>query len=276
MSLIVLPGQEPPGVQAAWELVAVVPHGLFDGTNTRPLLVEARRRGRERGRWVLKPISRLTVGESIKELVAYRLAERCGVSVPEFDVIQVNEGAVRHMTEPIRSTLLESLGPNFATRFMPGYSDLLDTLAVPAGFRPMACDIFAFDIGVDNADRRQKNSNLLMGDEQLLAIDHQHAFSWCVPGNHGPDTWDGGILHRVLPGHFLGPVIFRWLSNYSRMREAGQRLDEAAAGELTEGLPEVWLARGGDDYRRRIRHYLDSLFSAWNEMLDQIEGHAAA
>lgn len=276
MSLIIMPGDSPEARSGRWELAAVKPYGLFDGTNTRPLLVDARRGAVERAAWVLKPVSRLTPAESIKELVAYRLATLCGIPVPPFGVVYVAEELARILPEPYRSTLIASLGPNFGTRFMAGYGDLGDTLAVPAALRPQACDIFAFDVGVDNADRRPGNPNLLLGDDAILAIDHQHAFSWCVPGSHGPDQWDAHILHRLKPSHFFGTVVFRWLSSYERLRGAGAALDEQTAARLTEDLPEEWLSRGGETYRDRIREYLQSLFAVWNDMLDSIEGEAAA
>lgn len=276
MSLIIIPGQHDAAPTDRWELLAVTPTDWFNGTNTRPLLVDARAPGGQRDAWVLKPVARLTVGESIKELVGYRMAEMCGIPVPEYGVLNVAEDRVRHLAEPFRGTLLASLGPNFGTRFMRGYSDLLDTLSVPPAWRPLACEIFAFDVGVDNADRRRSNSNLLIGDDQLLAIDHQHTFSWCVPTSTGPDRWTATILHRLVHDHFFGHVVFRWLTNYSRLRDAGKGLNSDAAEKLTGNLPPEWLARGGESYRDRIREYLDSLFSAWTEMLEQIEGHAAA
>ena len=191
-------------------------------------------------------------------------------------MVYVADEISRAVPEPYRSTLIESLGPNFATRFMAGYGDLGDTLAVPTTLRPAACDIFAFNVGVDNADRRPGNSNLLLGDDQILAIDHQHAFSWCVPGSHGPDEWGAHILHRLKPNHFFGNVVLRWLGSYARLRGAGAELDEQTAVTLTDDLPKEWLARSGQSYRDRIREYLKSLFAAWNNMLDQIEGEAAA
>jgi hypothetical protein len=276
MSLIIMPGESPDARPGRWELTAVKPYGLFDETNTRPLLVDARRGAVERAAWVLKPVCRLTPAESIKELVACRLATLCGIPVPPFGVVYVAEELARALPEPYRSTLIASLGPNFGTRFKAGYGDLADTLAVPATLRPLACDIFAFDVGLDNADRRPGNPNLLLGDDEILAIDHQHAFSWCVPGSHGPDEWDARILHRLKPNHFFGDVVFRWLSSYTRLRGAGTGMDEQTAVGLTEDLPEEWLARGGESYRDRIREYLKSLFAVWNDMLDSIEGEAAA
>jgi hypothetical protein len=276
MPLIITPDGDPAAQSSRWELVALKPHGLFDRTNTRPLLIDARRGAVERAAWVLKPVSRLTPAESIKELVACRLAELCGIPVPPFGVVYVAEGTARAMPEPFRSTLIASLGPNFATRFMAGYGDLGDTMAVPTALRPVACDIFAFDVGLDNVDRRPGNSNLLLGDDRVLAIDHQHAFSWCAPGSLGPDEWSAHILHRLKPNHFFGTVVSRWLSSYSRMRAAGSALDDRTAVQLTEDLPEEWLALGGAHYRDRIRVYLESLFAVWNNMLNQIEGKEAA
>lgn len=275
MSLI-MTGSSKARASGEWELVGVASEDFFGATNTRPLLIDAQHTSGRRTRWVLKPLHRLGVGDSIKELVAYRLAERFGIPIPEYGVVWVSDECVTSLPEPLRAGLRQTLGPNFGTRFVPGLSDVTDTLAIPSAQRSTACDIFAFDVGVDNADRRKGNPNLLLGDDQVLAIDHQHAFSWCSSLTTPPDEWSPDVLRRLLSEHFLADVVFRWLTSYAEMRARGKGLNTQDALDLTSQLPAEWLTQGGDHYRDRIRDFLTDLFTRWDDVVDRLEGKGAA
>ncbi|NOT54381.1 MAG: hypothetical protein HOP18_07230 [Deltaproteobacteria bacterium] len=72
-----------------------------------------------------------------------------------------------------------SVGLNFGTGFLtPGYVTWRKNDSVPLSLRQTAVEIMAFDVVIDNSDRRQEKPNLLWKDDEMVVFDHELAFAF--------------------------------------------------------------------------------------------------
>lgn len=144
------------------------------------------------------------------------------------------------------------MGLNFATRFLPGYRTWLRGQGIPASLRSAALDLFAFDALIQNPDRGADRPNLLTGNDRILAIDHDSAFSF-VHALGGPG--DPCDLH-LLP--FLEKHVF-----YSQIR--GKDLDLESFRMRLQSLG------------KRLPAILAAAPAAWQpSYADRVESHLMA
>lgn len=246
-------------------------------TQTRPLLVEAERPHEGRSTWVMKRRSVLGGVGSAVELMAARLARAIGVRVPDFAVIEVRPSDVEGLSGANRARIEREVGMNFGSLFLKGYVDVHSPGDVGLKHKEQAESVFAFDVACDNADRTDQQragsvrSNLLIGDEGLVAIDHQNTFAWYFLIG-GQPTWTRLITTRAYQEHFLRSLISVPCASLGTMREVLVNLDGASLDRITGGLPDEWLADGAERCAERVRTFLedvirkaDDLFASINE-----------
>lgn len=188
----------------------------------------------------------LSVKAQIAELVAAPLAAHFGLEVPQAAVVDVAAGFEAIVPPNLAPAFRVSPGLNFGSVHL-GTS--FTTWAVgrsPAGVqRDQAAEIFAFDLLVQNADRRPSNPNLWTRSERVGVYDHEQAFSF---------------LYLPILGGALRPWVLRDQAGAFRFMEGhaffpslrGAKLDlgpfesrlEALSDEVIEGLlgavPAEW------------------------------------
>jgi hypothetical protein len=277
MSLIIMPGREEEYEGAEWwQLKAVVNGTCYQGTNTEPVLVDAESPRRERAQWVLKPRGRLGDVRSMCELVGHRFAQRVGLPVVDFGIIVIPETLRSWLSTQTQDWLGESVGPNFATRYHPGVADLRSGHEVKETQRPVATEIYGWDVLVDNADRRITKSNILASDDALYAIDHELIFAWLREiGSAGP-TWVASILHRLAREHFLCAHVPRWGFRLDGLRERVLALSPADLAEITAGIPSPWVRGEGAEALEQFRTYLKDVQARVAAILDMIDHRSVA
>jgi len=113
-----------------------------------------------------------------REIYTSALAREIGLQTPEFALITIDNSFVETLPGKLKEELERKHTKfGFGSRFIPGehtYSPAMLT-------RELAdydiASIFAFDVLVLNADRRNKKPNILLGSDQYYLIDHEHTFS---------------------------------------------------------------------------------------------------
>ena len=213
-------------------------------SRVRPFLVGARAPDGTYADWVLKPVSKMGAHDSIVELVVARFARLIGIPVPDAAVINVEASLVSKLQPKARALLLPNIGPNFGSRFIPGYYDVAVPADVPIRDRRTCGQFMCLDATIDNPDRRdhqgQVKSNLLRGDRGLLGIDHQSAFSWYFDVLQPGPVWTSTILGRVLTSHFLRTVLFSGQGSLQALGSRIQALTKQQLSETTDNLPVEW------------------------------------
>jgi len=85
-----------------------------------------------------------------------------------------------------------SVGLNFGTKKLPpGLNTWPKDRGIPVLVRALAAEIFAFDIIVQNPDRRRDNPNIQWKGGELYIYDHDLAFSFVVPTIGWRPPWTG-------------------------------------------------------------------------------------
>ena len=96
------------------------------------------------------------------ELICSLLAQDLGLASPKPFVVNISAEFVAGVPEAARDLLQRSLGLNFAGESAPdGFSVVPPEPRVPMALRPAAAAVFAFDVIIQNYDRKVDNPNLL-------------------------------------------------------------------------------------------------------------------
>jgi hypothetical protein len=193
-----------------------------------------------------------------------------GIPVIESGIMEITDRELSASAE-LRHALSGSVGPNFASRYVPGIIDLMNASEVARDQRSTATEIYAWDVLVDNADRRLKRSNLVLMNNRLVAIDHELTVSWFgAIGSPGP-IWVPGILHRLIGEHFFSKHIDRWTMNLSEFRHKLQELSASEIIALTENVPTRWLRAEGTNFLINVRSYLHDIRARADEICDLVD-----
>lgn len=227
---------------------------------TRPLLLQAED-GAGRSYEVVVKLRgpELSAKGQIAELVSAPLAELLGIDVPQAAVVNVPPGFDEVVQESCASAVRASIGANFGSIHLGNSFTTWPVGRSPVGVqRDQAAAIFAFDLLLQNPDRRARNPNVWARSDRLGVYDHEQAFSFLyLPIIGGPPR----------PWLLANQSAFRFMENhvfYAALR--GGRLDlgpfeaklAALSNEAIEGLlepvPAEW--RTGHALCGKIGDYL--------------------
>lgn len=205
--------------------------------------------------YVVKLRSRLSPSGSKRELLASILADRLGVSVPHAALVDIQPGFVDLVDGAERLLLERNLGFNFGSRFLgAGWSTFPLDGAVPRSMVGAASSLLAFDVVVENADRRVDNPNLLyQKDEGIFAIDHELAFSFLenIGGSRAPYPDEGIVarhpLARGLRSNFSIPSFTSRLGS----------LQDSEIEAMTSTSEAAFPAGYDEEIRRHLRTFRD-------------------
>lgn len=114
------------------------------------------------------------------EFLAAQLAIRLGIPMPAPALIELDSLLAEATPDTaVAARIRASVGLNFGTRFLtPGYVTWRKNDSVPLTLRQTAIEIMAFDVVIDNPDRRQEKPNLLWKDDEMFVFDHEVAFAF--------------------------------------------------------------------------------------------------
>ncbi len=203
------------------------------------------------------------------EAIAALLATDLDLPVPEpFSVLVEKDFAETIGPSDIRDLALRSLGWNFGSyKLPPGFFTLPLDRPLATALLPTAAEILAFDLFIENPDRRKRNPNCLTNGRALVIYDHELAFfienilGWRPP-------WVPGAIH--IPGHpdpreqhvFLDQVRGKDF-DFSRLRGAIEAIPEARLQEYSAALPRDWLT---------AYNYADPMISHIRDLKENIAG----
>jgi hypothetical protein len=206
------------------------------------------------------------------ELMSSLLAEDLGLPVPKPFLVEVPEGFHTSIATPDVSKLAQaSVGLNFGSQKLPpGFTTWAKDKPIPFLLRPMAAEIFAFDVLIQNPDRRQVNPNLLTNGEELYLCDHEQAFSFLAGVIGWQPPWKGEGL-----GFFRDHVFFQQLQGgehkWERLLGALEALTDRRLKEYLAAVPNEWRSNNAADriseYLHDARENRDPLFAAINRLL---------
>jgi len=195
------------------------------------------------------------------ELIAAQLADDLGLQVPQAVVVNVASGFEAIIPENELAALVKnSPGSNFGSIHLGAGFTTWPPDRVPFGAqRDQAADIFAFDMLIQNPDRRATNPNLWARSNRLGVYDQELAFSFLSASIIGgtPKPWaiaNQAANFRFLEQHIFYHSIRGGDLNLGPFKEKlGALTDEQVWGYI-DPVPASW--RNQSDFCDRIADYL--------------------
>ena len=209
---------------------------------------------------------------SVCELMAGLLADDLDLPVPKPFIVEIENGFHRSVTKADVAELAEnSVGPNFGCQRLPvGAGTWPKDKPVPVMLRPFAAEILAFDVLIQNPDRRRDNPNLLWSGEEIHLCDHEQAFSFLagVLGWQPPWTGQGLDFYR---NHVFYQQLTGLAHNWDRLSGALDALTDSRLNEYLAAVPNEWRTNNAADriadYLRDARRNREALFAVINRLL---------
>jgi hypothetical protein len=178
----------------------------------------------------------------------------------------------RLATPEVSKLAQASVGLNFGSQKLPpGFTTWAKDKPVPFLLRPLAAEIFAFDVLTQNPDRRQVNPNLLTNGEELYLCDHEQAFSFLAGVIGWQPPWKGQGLD-----FFRNHVFFQQLQGgehkWERLLGALEALTDTRLKEYLAAVPNEWRSNNAaadriSEYLQDARENRDPLFAVINRLL---------
>jgi hypothetical protein len=209
----------------------------------------------------------------IAELLASLLADDLGLPVPKPFIVDVEPGFMVGEGKPkLAAIAKDSVGTNFGSQKLPsGVATWPKNKPIPVSLRPLAAEVFAFDVLIQNPDRRRDNPNLLWKADELFLCDHEQAFSFLmgVIGWQPPWTGQGTAFFRK---HVFFQQLAGLPQNWDRLNGGLEALTDARLQEYLDAVPNEWRSNNDAadqiaDYLRQARQNRSALFTAINQLL---------
>lgn len=214
-------------------------HRFTNNGRTAPAIFSCCDEYNETAEYVVKFHGKIA-GGTVSELIACELGKLLGIPVAPGAVVDIDD-RLGNAAPELAVALRSGAGPHFASKhYAGGYSIFSGHYLVPNDLVPVAIDIFAWDMLLQNPDRQKSNPNLLYNGSQFLVFDHELACAFeAIIGGYDPFHLHGTKMERdhVLRFAFLrhvGPTSFDGFA--SRLSALQMRNVE----ELLGALPATW------------------------------------
>ena len=196
----------------------------------------------------------------VAELVAAPLADLLGLDVPQAAVVNVPSGFDEIVPPLYAAAVRGSTGDDFGSVHLGTSFTTWAVGRVPVGVqRDQAAAIFAFDLLVQNPDRRAVNPNLWTRSDRLGVYDHEQAFSFLhLPIIGGPPRpWalaNQTAGFRFMENHVFYPALRGGRLDLGPFEAELAALSDEAIESLLKPVPAEW--RDGHDLCERTADYL--------------------
>lgn len=192
----------------------------------------------------------------ICELIASLLAQDLDLPAPTPFLIEVEPDFYKGIPDPeLSERFRNSQGLNFGSLYLKGgYTTWPQDRSIPNALIQDAADIFAFDVMIQNPDRRKNKPNLLRKGDDLAIFDHEMAFSFLYALVSDEFPWEGKGMDFAKNHVFYNSLKGKDLS-WDRLQGALEAIDNPQLDMYTEAIPEKW-RKGGANAEKRIQEYI--------------------
>jgi hypothetical protein len=205
------------------------------------------------------------------ELLSSQFASTLGLATPVPYLVEITPEFVASAPAIAQDLLNRSLGVNFASESLgEGYTTMAAETRLPVELRRCAAEIFAFDVLIQNYDRKADNPNMLWNRAKIYLIDHERALdpAQSAEKSHSVTSLDlDRFYDHVLYGS-LSP------SDCSLERLSGV-LGGLTAGTLDgwfDSIPVIW--RNASSLQR-VRNYFEWLLERQQQICTLIQQRIA-
>jgi hypothetical protein len=229
------------------EIVAIRFDRPMKSGRTAPLLVACERTDGQ----LVEVVAKFAGGKQLGPLGLMReglcamLAKDLGLPVPECLVVRIDTdfiASIASSAPEVAATLRASVALGFGSaKLPPGFSAWMPDRRIPKAMRASAAEIFAFDLLVQNSDRRPENPNLQSRGDQFAIFDHELALMidgvlfWRPP-------WEPGSLEAAArpDKHVLRRELQGTEPDLTRLVGAWEAINDQRLAEYRAALPPEW------------------------------------
>src|SRR5579872_2597773 len=162
---------------------AQTPSELFESGANKPLLIRGVDENGNKGDYVVKfrGAERMSEEASMRELLAAFIAAQMGIRVVQPVIVNISGAFIELLKgESAWQYATKSVGYNFGSEYLKEYSTIMPTQVFNAEQLHAAQTIFAFDVTIQNPDRRIGKPNMLTDGAEIVIFDHELAFSFVL------------------------------------------------------------------------------------------------
>jgi hypothetical protein len=174
----------------------------------------------------------------VAELLCSLLAGELGLNTPTPYIVNLSPEFLEGVPHPAEDLVRRSLGLNFASESAPaGFSLVPPEARVPIALRSSAAEVFAFDVIIQNCDRKADNPNMLWDRAKFMLIDHERALGFL---HESPvPSLNSLQLDRYYDHVFYSAISPRDVE-FGRLTQALERLSPQRIETLLGKIPEPW------------------------------------
>ncbi len=191
------------------------------------------------------------------ELLASLLADDLDIIVPKPFLVDIDQDFHKAIPDPVLAERFKSNpGLSFGSLFLgAGYATWPQGRSVPSSLFPVVADIFAFDILIQNPDRRVDKPNLLRKGDDLVVFDHEMAFSFLYAIDPRKSPWDNAGIEFAAK-HIFYPELKGKCFSWDRLQGALETIDNRRLMAYEKMIPALWRRKGADNKTVKILAYM--------------------
>ena len=214
--------------------------------------------------------AQLPVEGLVREALGAMLAADLGLPVPACFCVALSPAFVAAVSSshPTEGAALAAAIPiAFGSAKLPaGFAAWMPERRLPKAMRKSAAEIYAFDLLIQNPDRRPDNPNLQSKGDHFAIFDHEMALVtegvlfWRPP-------WEAGALDALgAPArHVLHPALRGSQPDLARLVGAWEAIDDARLATYRAALPPEWTPAP------QVEHTAETAIDFLRELRDHIQ-----
>lgn len=180
------------------------------------------------------------------EVFAPLLAKDLGVITPEPALVSLSQAVIDQAHNQLRPYgLTPSPGTCAGSHYCrPGFTEVTADTYLPATSREQAARLYAFDMLIQNPDRRRDKPNCGLFNGNLIAFDHETAFSFVLSIGTTNEAWE--VTKYGFAHHHLFYKDFRRIKpDFRPFIDDLKKLTQKQLDEMLDEIPVEW--RANDD-----------------------------
>lgn len=230
------------------EIMALTPFDRFEHGTTEPMgVVGVHKTTGSRGQYVVKfrQNNRMSPKSSCRELLGAWMAAELDIHCIEPVLIDITAEFVKTIAgRQGYKAAVQSLGLNFGSVYRAGLQHIPATAAFfTDDLLAQARRIFMFDMLIGNADRGHAKANVALVNDQLLAYDHELAFSFAdlLSFARNPTPWIPNDFDAEMYRHHYFYNLLRGENNqFADICALLTRFDELFWQKAKALVPNDW------------------------------------
>jgi hypothetical protein len=235
---------------------ALSPHESFETGANKPLLIRGIDMNGNKGDYVVKfrGAERMSGEASMRELLAAFIAAQMEIRSVDPVIVNISQDFVNILEgDSTWQYANKSLGYNYGSGYMKKHTTIMPTQELNNHQLRYAQTIFAFDVTIQNPDRRNDKPNMLSDGTEIVIFDHELAFSFVMDIYPNPRPWELRATDMDwINRHCLLPRIRGKEYDFKEFSRRFDNLDENFWTVARSLIPKEWLS---DQFDRIKQHF---------------------